>query len=132
MKVCKVRACVACLRPCLIDSWPLIMRGSVDALVLVAEAFKGFKGVSFTCSVLVCPDSGVFVRQCLPIHVDLHKHEALVISAHTRPSEPKNNIAVLVKHADGEVHGKYQMTPALLNLLHDQLFVTKHCAITLC
>jgi hypothetical protein len=28
-----VRA-VACLRLCLIDSWPLIMRGSIDALVL--------------------------------------------------------------------------------------------------
>jgi hypothetical protein len=63
MEVCKVRACVACLRPCLIDSWPLIMRGSVDALVLVAEGFKGFKGFKgdlFTCLVLVCPDSDGF------------------------------------------------------------------------
>jgi hypothetical protein len=53
-------ACVACLHPCLIDSWPLIMRGSIDALVLVAEGFEGFKGVLFTCSVLVCPYAGDF------------------------------------------------------------------------
>jgi hypothetical protein len=53
-------------------------------------------------------------------------------SAHTGPSEPKDNVAVLVKHVDGEVHGKYQITPALLNLLHDQLFVTKIAPSPLC